>query len=749
VIEMTATAITTFVKRFQCRKQVTAGAALSALSVLLLSGCSSSFSNAFHGTVPQSSLVVSGLHGKTHGGQYPVSGSTVQVYAVAAAGAGYGAATTALGTPVTTDQYGGWTYGDFTCASGNDELYVVSSGGNPGLTPSVNSPSLELAAALGTCNYVQAGNPSFVFIDEVTTVAMEYALAGFATDTLHIGTSATNYVGLSNAFATANNLVNVTTGQAYTNTPAYNTPPTPPSGGEVPNDTFRSIVPYDLINTLANIIASCVNTDGDTNSGSACYNLFAITGGSQAQPIGNYGVTGPTATNTADAVLYIAHNPGLPSVSFSNSNTAALFDLIMPSAPFGPALTAAPNDYTMTVNFVGGGLGGVKTRSDSGGTLLTIDGSGNIWVPNTRLGTVTELNNLGAPLSQTTIINSSSVDNYPVVYGGYLGGGSTSTGDSPIGIAVDLSSPANIWVSDGNECLYELNSSGALNTALGTGGYITTACPDTPEGGIAVDTSNNVWIQGETFISAVQNANGEAVFPPITSGFTALVANLGVDYTGHVWFIDGGTGHYGYATTGGTVPFLSSAELSEPNSSWAFGAYTGSNNNGGLSMWSPSSGNQDVQPVEITGTSAQINTFPQQLLPDATWSPADIAADGNSRYYYTNLGGESDRSNTDVPSNINVFTSGETEVSPFYNGYTGGSALMALDNPEGIAIDQSGNVWVVNANNANNGTAPIGGGTYLGNGIDAANVTEFVGLAAPTNPVFAYDAGNGGYGTLP
>jgi hypothetical protein len=746
VTEMIATAITTFVKSSQYRKRMIAGAALSSLGVLLLSGCSSSFSNGFHGTPVQSSLVVSGLHGKTHGGQFPVSGSSVQVYDISGTGSGYAAAATALGSPVLTDGEGGWTYGSFTCASDSDLLYVVSSGGNPGLGGSVNSPSLELTAALGTCSQVQAGTPSFVFIDELTTVAMEYSLAGFATDTLHIGTSSTNLVGLTNAFATANNLVNVVTGQAYTNTPAYNTAPT-----GTPIDTFRSIVPYDLIDTLGNIIASCVNSDGDTSSGSPCYNLFAITGGSSASPIGDNGVTGPVATNTADAVLYIAHNPGLPSsANFGQTNTEALFELSSANPPFGNALSAAPNDYTMTVNYVGGGLGGVNGRSTSGGTQLTIDSGGNVWVPNTNTGTVTELSNLGAPMSPSTVIGSGPLYK-PNPLGGYYPG--TSASGTPINIAVDLNGA--VWVSDAANCLYQLSSSGLFNATFGPGGngFDTAACPssDQAEGGIAVDPSNNVWLQGETFVSAVNNSTGTPLTGfPYSSGFTALVAYMGIDYLGNAWFIDGGTGHYGYMNTSAQVPFLSTAELASPNGSWAFGAFTGSGNNGGLSMWVPAAdGVEDVQPVEVTGTTAQMNTFPLALTNNSIWEPSSIAADGNSRFYFTNTGGESGRSGGNVPANINVFTSGETQVSPFTNAYTGGSALMALDSPEGIAIDQSGNVWVVNATNANNNGVAPAGGTYLGNGVNAANVTEFVGLAAPVNPVFAYDAAHSMYATKP
>ena len=197
----------------------------------------------------------------------PVTGSEVTLYQTA--NSGYAAASTSIAS-TKTDSSGNWSLNGFSCTSGT-QLYLVATGGNPGLSTAggpVNNAKLALTAVVGTCGGTYLA--SSFNINEVTTVATEYALAGFATDSLHIGSSSTNSVGLTNAVATVGNLVNLTTGQALSTTPAYATQPANTSA-----DTFRSIVPTDLINTLADLVAGCVNTDG---TGSACSNLLTLAG---------------------------------------------------------------------------------------------------------------------------------------------------------------------------------------------------------------------------------------------------------------------------------------------------------------------------------------------------------------------------------------------------------------------------------------------------------------------------------------
>jgi hypothetical protein len=106
---------------------------------MLLIGCDASSS--FHASSTTNTASVT-IAGKIHGGQQPVTGSTVRLYA--AGNSGYGAGAQALlSTPVTTDQYGNFTipvgtYNCLTSANGqtlpaNAQTYIVATGRNPGL----------------------------------------------------------------------------------------------------------------------------------------------------------------------------------------------------------------------------------------------------------------------------------------------------------------------------------------------------------------------------------------------------------------------------------------------------------------------------------------------------------------------------------------------------------------------------------------------------------------------------------------
>src|SRR5260370_13234436 len=113
------------------------------------------------------------------------------------------------------------------------------------------------------------------------------------------------------------------------------------------------------INTLANIISACVN--GATSAAPACSTLFSAA----APPIPNTtnlnGGNFPTATDTLQALFYIFTNP-------SNSNTTNLSTLfgLQPAigAPYAPALSAAPTDWSIGVSYTSSNSCGTP----SGGT---------------------------------------------------------------------------------------------------------------------------------------------------------------------------------------------------------------------------------------------------------------------------------------------------------------------------------------------------------------------------------------------
>lgn len=274
---------------------VLASAAL--VAGLAFTGCAAS--------TPAAPAAVQGssITGRAMGGQQPVSGATVQLYA--AGSSGYGSASTALITsasaaaghvtyPIITDGGGNFSISNaFTCPTpSSTPVYLLITGGNPGNGNGATNSNLALMAALGPCSGLSS--ILFVNVSELSTVASVWALSPFMTDLYHVGTSSTNALGLTNAFAAVNVLYNISTGAV--------------GGLSLPSG---ATLPVNEINALGDILASCVNSTGGTaGNGSNCGNLFA-----DATPSG-----GTAPADTVTAAMDIAQNPTL--------NVAALYLLI-------------------------------------------------------------------------------------------------------------------------------------------------------------------------------------------------------------------------------------------------------------------------------------------------------------------------------------------------------------------------------------------------------------------------------------
>jgi hypothetical protein len=87
------------------------------------------------------------ISGRVHGGQQPVSGATIQLYAVASSGGSPSTALISVSVSVTSASDGTFTItGDYTCPSGG-LVYLTATGGNPGITSS--NSNIALMTALG------------------------------------------------------------------------------------------------------------------------------------------------------------------------------------------------------------------------------------------------------------------------------------------------------------------------------------------------------------------------------------------------------------------------------------------------------------------------------------------------------------------------------------------------------------------------------------------------------------------------
>ena len=420
-------------------------------------------------SVPSPTIVTgAALNGTVHGGSQPIANAKVYLltpnnFGLPSSSSGSlslltqaqtGNAPDAIGSYVLTGSDGSFSVsGDYSCTvgvpvtggatvtlPGNEQLYLYIAGGNPGGPNSPANTSIALMATLGPCNSPLA----HVSVNEVTTVATAYALAGWAYDPLHVSApsvglgniSTVALSGLDNAFANASLLANMTTGTA--NSTLYN--------GE-------GLAPAATVNTIANILASCVNgATGNTN----CTTLFQYT---ELSP--HY-----FPTNTAQVPILLAQYPT------SNSQIVNAILNLQPAigAPY-PGLSTAPQNFMLPLEFAIGNI-------ISGANTIAIDASGNAWIANQTavLGLSAAGQNLAAPFST-----------------GFNPGSIFSQAQN---LAVDQQ--GHIWVSDsGAKELFELSSSGSL---------LSTVNSVPAPGPIAIDSSGNLWV-GDTQNAAIDELN--------------------------------------------------------------------------------------------------------------------------------------------------------------------------------------------------------------------------------------------------
>lgn len=656
-------------------------ASLLSAGSLFLSGCAFESERG----IPSASAAISG---KTYGGQQPVVGASIYMYA--AATSGYGASSTSLLQPgvnnvltdgnglgyVKTDASGGFSItGDWSCTAGT-QVYLISVGGNPG-GYGVN-PNGWYMTALGDCSALSAS--TFIWMNEVTTVASVYALSGFMSSPTQVASasSTASISGLKAAFATVNNLVNTATGA-----PAATT-----AGG-------NGVVPVKNINTLANVLAACENsTGGANNDGTICGTLFNL-----STPSG-----GNAPTNTIQAALNLAHNPAL--------NPSDLYNLMSPVAPFYPSLDTAPYDWTMPIVFSGGGL--------SNAYDIAIDGNNNVWIANDgRNGNcaalsastgsaVTKLSNLGAVLSGTNGYTSTQ----------YIG--------CPFGIAIDTSN--NAWVV--NDYVNYLTK---VNGSTGAISQYTSATNLYYANNLAFDSAGYIWMTNYT----------NAKFPRYSP-----TANTWTSYTGGGITASGGGVSWGIAMDGlghvfvasnsqtGRVAKFNSTATTVGAAVTTTSGYTGAGMTYPLRLAVDQGNNVWVANFGASAVTAP-GTSISKIANDGTaisstsgftggglYAPFGIAVDGGNHVWVANAAAYS----------VSEFDNDGNALSPYY-GFLGTPATTdtaAMYFPEALAIDQAGNVWVANygVNSSSGTTATV-----------QATVTELVGAATPTlTPIAAATA---------
>lgn len=702
----------------------------AAFGLLSLTGCGVDTAALVTAT-PAASTVSRPIQGHVHGGVYPIQNATVRLLETQSNG--YGGAAKALLPPVTTDQYGYFTFPStsFTCDTGQFAYLTVSSGSTQNLASSVPNNNVLQVGVIGSCATLIADfNTINVFLSEVSTVAAAAALANFisvdstnastgqqivniaapaannaASPSCLGGTSMTcQAAGLAHGFATAYNLVD--------SVRFDNSFPGGQARSALPSNA-QSYVPAQLLNTMGNVLQNCVDSVGGGTAGdsSYCGNLFSLA----TPPV--QGASAPT--NTLQAALNM--------IKYPTNNVSSLYSLQSRTAYFLPDLSGAPTSFAVSIFF---GIGPANTYVPFP-VDLALDASDNVYVL------------YGSSGSSSTTTGTGTANTYGAVLGLGADGSQLFQGSQntsllyPTQIAVDTN--GRLYVS--NNDTYTGANGGVFATANGGGsGSLTRIISNANSSGLATDRSDDLWVSvanstGYSVLeynnSVLQNATSSllAATSFASSQLGVPVTSVSIDTQQNVWGVSGGS------STNYAVLVPNSGTLLSP----VFNAITG----GGFKQ---SLGNYGGYGLSLSSYSSAF--FPtHNQLNGAGYSSSTLASKSSS--FSVNNSGAPQRAATDgtgsvfwadsetggllyqyKPYQSDSLSSGTlTSLLPCYPFPSGsGSACVTITNSSpvftptnlrSLAIDSGGNVWYL---------AAAGVGT----------VVETLGFAAPTWPLLAY-----------
>ncbi len=631
------------------------------------------------------------------------------------------AGTGVLATGLTTTTFA------LTSTTGGDFTNVAQTGASVTFSPTFN-PSAVNIAVLGNCPSTGVANfgststnpVKYVYMNEVSTTAAAYALAGFVDptktsqtglDEFHIGTSGSTQavLGIQNATLTAANLYDITGSNITTSYAGEGHIARTTTVGS--NATTVATVPQALIDTIGNILAACVDSNNTyvitsasgvspaTTSGvlsSQCQTLFQYATDNGVHDTTTFNAT-LTATahqpyNIAQAAFSMARIPQGAGVGSTNSSgvqtissamsaanatayVAALYALPTGNPPFTPNLVStsagAPNSFAIPITY-------------SNSTMLTpyrdaIDSTGNVWVIGNNQTYALKFNNLGVQQYALTGVD-----------------GGTS-------VAIDQND--NAWVTSvTNSTVQEFSSTGAtLQAGLAPTGI------NQPYA-IAIDGSNNPWVGNESGTSLIKLTNAGATTASFSNASISTVEGMAFDTTGAVWL-----GQF----TGTAV-----SKINATDTALSFANPTGNGLNvtarvvvdSSNNAWFESSGNATIE--ELSSTGAFLSGTTGFSVPGGNGTnPEGLGIDGNDNIWACFAG-----------------TSAATSGVAKFNHATGAYLMNITTNANGsrgCQIDPSGNLWVVE------------------NQASPALLVEFVGIATPVVTPTSTGVKNSKLGTKP
>jgi len=496
------------------------------------------------------------------------------------------------------------------------------------------------------------------------------------------------------------------------------------------NNVIRKITAEGVVSTYAGTAGSSGSTDGTASVAKFNGpNGVAVDGSGNVYVADTYNDTIRKITS-AGVVSAIAGGTGLYG-STDGTGTAARF-----TTPFGVAVDGSGNVYVAdnTNNLIRkitasgavttlGGIPGTSGSANGSGataaffnpTSVAVDGSGNLYVADSGNDTVRK--GVAAKVVVTTYAGLAQTT------GSTDGTASAARFYYDQSVVVDGS--GNVYVADTqNQTIRKISSTGTVSTLAGlaqtsgsSDGSGSSARFNGPTG-VAVDGSGNLYVADQynatirkiTSAGVVSTLAGSAGNSGATdgSGSTAKFsqpAGVSVDGSGNVYVADSGNNAIRKITSAGLVSTLAGGSYGSSDGSGSAAKFSSPNGvavDGSGNIFVADSYNSTIRKITSAGV---VTTFAGQAgntgVTDGSGSaalfslPFGIAVDASGSVYVTDDSAQTIRKITSAG------VSSTLASTPFTSGSTDGADSAArFDNPTGIAVDGSGNLFIADSGNS-------------------------------------------------
>jgi streptogramin lyase len=445
---------------------------------------------------------------------------------------------------------------------------------------------------------------------------------------------------------------------------------------EIFNQTIRKITPAGVVTTLAGAARSTGSADG--TGAAARFNGpygVAVDGSGNVYVADNFNNTIRKIT-PAGVVTTLAGTAG-PTGSADGTGAAARFN-----SPRGVAVDGSGNvyvadtsNYTIrkvtpagVVTTLAGTTGSIGSADRTGAAArfnnpfgVSVDGSGNVYVADYSNSTIRKITPAGVVSTLAGTAGST---------GSTDGTGAAARFYNPWGFAVGGS--GNVYVADTwNHTIRKITPAGVVSTfagtALASGSADGTGAAARFNGpvGVAVDGSGNVYV-ADTNNSTIRKITPAGVVTTL-AGTTGLIGST--DGTGAAARF---SYPYGVAVDGSGSVYVADTSNYTIRKITPIGVVTT------LAGTALASGSADG-----TGAAARFN------------NPFGVSVDGSGNVFVADTGNSTIRKIT--PAGVVSTLAGTAGTSGSADG-TGSAAR--LNNPSGVAVDGSGNVYVADMNNS-------------------------------------------------